>query len=130
MYGYSFTRIYANLTDETQVADNKGPNTLKISNQTTESAPRNSQTAMIVQRLPYDIEASVMYYKSGFMRWLRNSYTSPYERVDWRLAWPFKVGSSKAEIAYVAQMSNHDMEGRRNTRVANEMHWFSLRIDF
>ena len=130
MYGYSFTRIYANLTDETQVADNKGPNTLKISNQTTESAPRNSQTAMIVQRLPYDIEASVMYYKSGFMRWLRNSYTSPYERVDWRLAWPFKVGSSKAEIAYVAQMSNHDMEGRRNTRVANEMHWFSMRVDF
>ena len=130
MYGHSYTRTYANLTDETLVADTKGQNTLKISNQTTESAPRNSQTAMIVQRLPYDVEASVMYYKSGFMRWLRNSYTSPYERVDWRLALPFKIGNSKAEIAYVAQMSNHDMEGRRNTRVANEMHWFSMRVDF
>lgn len=130
MYGYSYIRTYANLTDESVLAEIKGPNTLKISNQTTESAPRHSQTAMIVQRLPYDLEASVMYYKSGFMRWLRNSYTSPYERVDWRLAWPFKVGSSKAEIAYVAQMSNHDMQGRRNTRIANEMHWFSMRVDF
>lgn len=130
MYGHSYIRTYADLTDETKLADAKGPNTLKISRQTTESAPRNSQTAMIVQRLPYNIEASVMYYKSGFMRWLRNSYTSPYERVDWRLALPFKIGSSKAEIAYVAQMSNHDMEGRRNTRVANEMHWFTMRVDF
>lgn len=130
MYGHAYIRTYANLKDETLVADNSGPNTLKISNQTTESAPRNSQTAMLVQRLPYDVEASVMYYKSGFMRWLRNSYTSPYERVDWRLAWPFKLGSSKAEIAYVAQMSNHDLEGRRSTRIANEMHWFSLRVDF
>ena len=130
LYGYSYIRTYANLTDESVVADDRGNNTLKISRQTTESAPRHSQTAMIVQRLPYDVEASVMYYKSGWMRWLRNSYTSPYERVDWRLAWPFKIGNSKAEVAYVAQMSNHDMEGRRNTRIANEMHWFSMRVDF
>lgn len=129
MYGHAYIRTYANLTDENAIAD-ATQNIPKISNQTTESAPRNSQTAMIMQRLPYDIEASVMYYKSGFMRWLRNSYTSPYERVDWRLALPFKIGDSKAEVAYVAQMSNHDMQGRRNTRIANEMHWFSMRINF
>ena len=129
MYGHAYIRTYANLTDENVIADS--PNNIpKISRQTSESAPRNSQTAMIMQRLPFNIEASVMYYKSGWMRWRRNSYTSPYERVDWRLAWPFKIGSSKAEIAYVAQMSNHDMEGRRETRIANEMHWFSMRVDF
>ena len=71
-----------------------------------------------------------MYYKSGWMRWLRNSYTSPYERVDWRLAKSFNLGSSKAEVAYTAQMSNHDMEGRRNTRIANEVHWLSLKVNF
>jgi iron complex outermembrane receptor protein len=129
MYGHAYIRTYANLTDETVIAD-AANNISKISRQTTESAPRNSQTAMIMQRLPFNIEASVMYYKSGWMRWRRNSYTSPYERVDWRLAWPFKIGSSKAEIAYVAQMSNHDMQGRRETRIANEMHWFTMRVDF
>ena len=130
LYNHAYIRTYANLTDESVVADTRGGNVNKISRQTTESAPRNSQSAMVVQRLPYDIEASLMYYKSGWMRWLRNSYTSPYERVDWRLAKAFQIGAIKAEVAYTAQMANHSMEGRRNTRVANEMHWLSLRLDF
>lgn len=130
LYNSAYIRTYANLLDESVIADAKGPNTLKISRQTTESAPRHSQSAMIIQRLPYDFEASVMYYKSGWMRWLRNSYTSPYERVDWRLAKTFAFGSTKAELAYTAQLANHDMQGRRDTRVAKEVHWISLRLDF
>lgn len=130
LYNHAYIRTYANLTDESIVADAGGLNTNKISRQTSESAPRNSQSAMIVQKLPYDVEASLMYYKSGWMRWLRNSYTSPYERVDWRLAKSLRIGQVKAELAYTAQMANHAMEGRRNTRVANEMHWLSLRLDF
>lgn len=130
LYNHAYIVTYAHLIDETLVADTAGLNITKISRQTEESAPRNSQSAMIVQRLPYDIEASVMYYKSGWMRWLRNSYTSPYERVDWRLAKSFNLMGTKAEFAYTAQMANHTMEGRRNTRVANEVHWFSMRLDF
>lgn len=130
LYNHAYTRTYADLTDQSVVADTKGGNIDKISRQTTESAPRNSQSAMIIQRLPYDVEASMMYYKSGWMRWLRNSYTSPYERVDFRLAKAFKLWSTQAEIAYTSQMANHDMEGRRNTRVASELHWLSLRLDF
>jgi len=130
MYSHAYIRTYADLSDPSVLAENIGANTDKISRQTQESSPRNSQSAMIIQRLPYDIEASVMYYKSGWMRWLRNSYTSPYERVDWRLAKSFNLGSSKAEVAYTAQMSNHDMEGRRNTRIANEVHWLSLKVNF
>ena len=129
MYSHSYTRTYANL-DESAVADDVQYNTLKIARQTTESAPRNAQSAMVVQRLPYDIEASVMYYKSGWMSWKRNSHTSPYERVDWRLAKSFRFGGTSAELAYTAQMSNHDMEGRLSSRVANELHWLSLRVDY
>ena len=52
MYGHAYIRTYANLTDENVIADS--PNNIpKISRQTSESAPRNSQTAMIMQRLPY-----------------------------------------------------------------------------
>jgi len=80
--------------------------------------------------LPYDFDVSVMYYKSGVMQWLRNSYTDSYERIDWRLARSFKLGGTRAEVAYTAQMANHDMEGRRNTRIAQELHWLSLRLDF
>ncbi len=130
LYNSAYIRTYANLLDESVVADTSGSNILKISRQTTESAPRHSQSAMLIQKLPYDFEASLMYYKSGWVRWLRNSFTSPYERVDWRLAKAFNVGSAKAELAYTAQMSNHDMEGRRETRIAKELHWVSLRIDF
>ncbi|TXI73274.1 MAG: TonB-dependent receptor [Dechloromonas sp.] len=130
LYNHAYIRTYANLIDESIIADARNLNTTKISRQTTESAPRNSQSAMIIQRFPFDIEGSVMYYKSGWMRWLRNSYTSPYERIDWRVAKRFKLGGYKAELSYTAQMANHDMEGRRNTRVAKELHWFGLSLEF
>lgn len=129
LYSHAYIRTYAFLTSEAMVVD-AANNIPKISRQTSESAPRNSQSLMLIQKLPFDVEASVMYYKSGWMRWRRNSFTSPYERVDWRLAWPFKLGGTRAEVAYTAQMANHTMEGRRETRVANEMHWFSVRLDF
>lgn len=130
VYGHAYIRTFANLTDTSVVADSVGENVDKISRQTRESAPRHSTSAMLVQRLPYNVEASVMYYKSGFMRWLRNSFTSPYERVDWRLAWPFRLGDTRAELAYTSQIANHPHEGRRNTRVATEMHWLSLRLEY
>lgn len=127
---YSNAHILISSTfDDSIVADTR-TNIPKISKQTVESAPRNSQSAMLIQQLPFDIEASLMYYKSGWMRWLRNSYTSPYERIDWRLAKSFKLGQTRGEIAYTAQMANHTMEGRRNTRLADEMHWFTLRFDY
>lgn len=129
LYNFARIKITADLTDSSVVADATN-NIPKISRQTSESAPNTSQSAMLIQRLPYDVEASLMYYKSGWMRWLRNSFTSPYERIDWRLAKSFTLGSTKAEIAYMTQMANHPMEGRRNTRIANEMHWLSLRLDF
>lgn len=130
LYNNAYILTYANLIDESVVSDSGGLNIDKISRQTRQSAPTYSHSAMVMQRLPYDFDASVMYYKSGFMRWLRNSYTDPYERVDFRVAKTFQVGPVKAELAYTSQMANHTMEGRRNTRIAKELHWISLRMDF
>ncbi|HJW25706.1 MAG TPA: TonB-dependent receptor [Rhodocyclaceae bacterium] len=130
IYGHAYIRTFANLTDLSAIADVTGETVDKISRQTRESAPRHSTSAMVVQRLPYDLEASVMYYKVGYMRWLRNSYTNPYERLDWRLARPFRIGSTRAEVAYTAQRSNGPEEGRRYTRVATETHWLSLRLEY
>ena len=133
LYGHAYTSIYADLTDVWAIADgNKGGgiNIDKISTQTRDSAPRHATSVMLIQSLPYGFETSVMYYKSAFMRWRRNSFTAPYERVDWRLAKSFRLGPTRGEIAYTAQSANHPQDGRRETRVVNEMHWLSLRLDF
>lgn len=130
IYGHALITIHAESWDESVIADAVGNNITKITRQTTESAPRNSQSAMLIQRLPLGVDASLMYYKSEQMRWLRNSYTRPYERIDWRLAKGFNLGGTKVEVAYTAQMANHEMDGRRNTRVAKELHWLSARVEF
>ncbi|MGE5491646.1 MAG: TonB-dependent receptor plug domain-containing protein [Actinomycetota bacterium] len=130
IYGHAYIRIFANLQDESVIAEMPGGNIDKISRQTTESAPRHSTSAMLMQRLPYDFEGSVMYFKAGTMSWKRNSYTNPYERVDWRLARPFLMGASRAEVAYTAQISNHPQDGRLSSRIATEMHWLSLRLEY
>lgn len=130
MYSHAYIRIFADLSDQSVIADGVGQNTDKISRQTRESAPRHSTSAMLVQRLPYDLQASVMYYKAGYMSWKRNSKIHPYERVDWRLAWPFRLGNTRAEMAYTAQIANHPQDGRQPSRVATEMHWLSMRLEF
>ncbi|WP_371325541.1 TonB-dependent receptor [Dechloromonas sp. ZY10] len=130
LYNHALIQTEAVLNDLAPIAEKFAENIDKIPAQTRRSAPRNSQSAMLIQQLPHDFDLSVMYYKSGLMQWLRNSYTNPYERIDWRLARSFKLAGVRAELAYTAQMANHDMEGRRNTRIAKELHWLSLRLDF
>lgn len=133
IYGHAYVSVYANLTNPFAISDGQngtGETIEKIPRQTRESAPRHSTSAMLIQRLPYGIEASVMYYKTGYMRWLRNSFTMPYERVDWRLAKSFRIGQTRGEIAYTAQSANEPQQGRRDTRIVNEMHWVTLRLDF
>ena len=130
LYNHALIQTEATLGDVSRIAEKYLENIDKISAQTRHSAPHKSQSAMLMQQLPYEFDLSVMYYKSGRMQWLRNSYTNPYERIDWRLARAFKLGATRLELAYTAQMANHDMEGRRNSRVAKELHWLSLRLDF
>lgn len=133
LYGHAYTTIYASM-DQSQVADfsfnSDISNAGKISRQTRDSAPRHSTSAMLIQQLPYNLEASVMYYKQSFMRWRRNSYTPPFERIDFRLAWAFRSGSQRGEVAYVAQSANHFQYGSRETRIVDEMHWLTLRLDY
>jgi iron complex outermembrane receptor protein len=92
---------------------------------------------MLMQELPWNMHASVMYFQSGSMRWRRNG-TDPLsatERFDWRLAKKFKIGDSRAELAYTVQMQNGSQEGRiigtgTAYRYIDKLHWLSLRLDF
>lgn len=131
IYSNAVIGIDAYLTDESVIADTADINTTKISRQTRASAPTHSQSAMLIQKLPYDIQASVMYYRNKPMRWRRNSdplQTS--ERFDWRLAKPFKIGTTRAEVAYTVQMANGSQEGRQIFRIADKLQWISLHLSF
>lgn len=131
MYGNALVSISADYTDISRVADdfNNGP---KIINQTRDSAPTHSQTAMWVQRLPYDVTASVMYFRASPMRWRRNDSVpiEASERIDWRLAKGFRLGQLGGEIAYISQMVNERQQGRTMNRLADRVHWLSLRVNF
>lgn len=129
MYSHAYIVIDSILTDQASIADG-GDNVEKIFRHTRNSAPNHSSSAMLVQRLPLGLEASVMYYKQGLMRWTRNSLARPFERVDWRLAYLFKAGSARGELAYTAQAANGSHDGLRESRVVTETHWLSLRLDF
>ncbi|HZX31162.1 MAG TPA: TonB-dependent receptor [Rhodocyclaceae bacterium] len=129
LFSHAYIVIGSNLAAASLVADN-GDNVDKISRHTRESAPAHSSSAMLTQVLPFGLEASVMYYKVGFMRWTRNSFVHAFERVDWRLAYPFKAGPTRGEVAYTAQASNGSHDGLRDSRIVTETHWLSLRINY
>lgn len=135
IYNHAMIAIDAELSERTPVADDT-INTDKISRQTRASAPLHSQSAMLIQKLPFDLQASVMYYRSDTMRWRRNGGpVQASERFDWRLAKSFRFGSTRGEIAYTAQMVNAAQEGRVATdtqpaRLADKLQWLSLRLDF
>lgn len=131
MYGNSLICVAADFTDISRVADdfNNGP---KIIRQTRDSAPTHAQTAMLVQRLPYDVTASVLYFRASPMRWRRNDDypIAASERIDWRLAKAFRLGSMGGELAYISQMVNEQQQGRTINRLADRVHWLSLRVNF
>ena len=92
----------------------------------------HSQSAMLIQKLPYGVQASIMYFRASPMRWRRNDPTSiePSERFDWRLAKDFRFGPVRGELAYTVQMANESQQGRQVNRIADRLQWVSLRLNF
>lgn len=129
-YSNALICLDANLSGAIQVADN-AENTEKIYLQTRHSAPLRTQQVMLVQELPWDVQASLLYFNSSPLQWRRNSPLSIYtERWDWRLAKRFNLGGQRAEVAYTAQMVNQSQHGRMAYRLMDQLHWLSLKIEF
>lgn len=130
IFSSAMISISAYLTDQTLVADSQ-ENRDKISTQTRQSAPVHSQSAMWIQQLPYDIQTSVMYFRSSAMRWRRNADPVPEsERLDWRISKAFRLGENRAEVAFTTQMANGSQFGRLPLREAERVYWLSLNLDF
>ncbi len=130
IYSYALLSIDAELTDISRVADDY-INTPRIATQTRDSAPSHAQSGMLVQKLPYDLTTSILYFRATPMRWRRNGDPiQASERFDWRVAKGFRLGPARAELAFTVQMANESQEGRQSARVAEKVHWFSLRAEF
>lgn len=131
MYNNALICLEADFTDASRIADDFN-NVPKIIRQTRDSAPTHSQSAMLIQQFPYDVKASIMYFRASPMRWRRNDETSldASERIDWRLAKAFQMGPVRGEVAYTMQMANESQYGRTLNRIADRLHWLTLRLSY
>lgn len=122
----SFVHIRASLLD-INISDSPA-NVAKIATHTQNSAPRYSTTLMLIQKLPYDLEASLAQHEVGEMQWSRNSAVAAYHRTDWRLARSFRMGAHNAEVAYTGRSTTAEHGEFRNSWVVFPRHFFSLRV--
>jgi iron complex outermembrane receptor protein len=69
--------------------------------------PTHATTLALFQRLPAGLDLSVMFHSLGAMNWRGTNEQLPnLHRTDIRLAYPFRIGSTRAEAAVVVQAAN------------------------
>lgn len=99
-----------------------------------ESAPRRMSSLLWIQKLPYGLEGSVARYWVDPAKWTRNTEVGGYIRTDARIAYPFKFGPQRGELAYTVQSldgahGEFKSDGDEADRVIDRRHWVSLRLD-
>lgn len=87
------------------------------------SAPRHSASVWGRQRLLDRITVSGAYYQVDAMRWTRNSLAAEYHRFDWRVAYEFKLGPAKAEVAWTVRSDGGDHVESRGLQSNGVVPW-------
>jgi iron complex outermembrane receptor protein len=93
------------------------------------AAPSRNTSLMWMQQLPYGFELSAMWYQMTGVRWTTNTRIGEYQRVDWRLAYPFRSGNTTGEVAYTVQSANGDHTEFRPTQLITPRQWLTLRLE-
>lgn len=92
------TEVWLNQAFLRQVWDNDWDNHL---------APRRTTMLALFQKLPLDLDFSLMWHATSEMTWRDQARGFPAQRrVDARLALPFRIGSTRAEAAVTLQAAN------------------------
>ncbi|MDP3030487.1 MAG: TonB-dependent receptor [Rhodocyclaceae bacterium] len=71
--------------------------------------PTRATTIALFQKLPRDFDLSVIFHATGAMSWANyeaKDILPAMHRVDLRLAYPFRIGSTRAEAAVTVQAAN------------------------
>jgi len=71
--------------------------------------PEHATTIALFQRLPGDLQLSLIHERIGSMTWRSNTDWLRFaRRTDLRLAYPFRIGTSKAEASFTVQSVEGD----------------------
>lgn len=94
------TEIWANQSFQRLIWDDRGDDHL---------APTHAATLALFQKLPFNLDLALMYHSTGKMSWRDDVRSLPaHHRVDVRLAYPFRIGGTRAEAAVMVQAANGD----------------------
>ncbi|MEY4592509.1 MAG: hypothetical protein RIR18_1404 [Pseudomonadota bacterium] len=127
MLGQSAVQIQSNLGEIATAASDTYLSHLQ--RQTRNSAPQLTNAAMLMQKLPYDLDLSVMVYQTDTMYWATNKPANAYTRIDWRLAKPFTWGTTRGEVAYVVQSEEGAHAELKPSNMVMPRQWISVRFD-
>lgn len=127
LLGQSFTQISVHSLDYS--TRDGAADFLKREIQARNSAPQMATSLMLMQTLPGQLEFSVLYTEQESMKWTPNTVVPAYSRTDWRLAYPFKVGARRGELAYTVQSFGAGHVEFNPSSYIEERHWLSLRFD-
>lgn len=76
-------------------------------NQDKHQPPTHATTIALFQKMPYNIDLGVIFHTIGAMTWRDEDSRLPNRRrLDIRLAYPFRIGSTRAEAAVTVQAAN------------------------
>lgn len=96
-----------------------------------DSAPRRSTTVFLSQRLPAGLQASLAHHWIGGFRWLGWADALPMQRrLDLRLAYPFRSGPARGEIAFVAQNIKGPLSEFRSDYVFKRRGFLTVSLDY
>ncbi|MEW6513777.1 MAG: TonB-dependent receptor [Pseudomonadota bacterium] len=69
--------------------------------------PSHATTIALLQKLPWNLDLSLMFHAMGAMTWRNEDTRLPARhRLDVRVAYPFRIGSTRAEAAMTVQAAN------------------------
>jgi iron complex outermembrane receptor protein len=128
IFNQAFLRVSATQYDGLLIADSAS-RIAELTGKAIAAAPTRNTSFMWMQQLPYGFEMSAMWYQMTGVRWTVNTRIGEYQRVDWRLAYPFRRAGKSGEVAYTVQSANGNHDEFRPGQNMTPKHWLSLKLE-
>jgi len=97
----------------------------------TRNAPTQLTSIAWFQDLPGDFNASLMYSTTGAMTWATDKdFLKSEHQLDLRLAKQFRIGPTKAEVAWVVQQANGRRQEFLPTYTLDRRAYATLRLEY
>lgn len=135
--GVAHTRVEISTrwTATNRALDSKGQGTVDY---LANSSPSYSTAWTARQRFLERFTVAASYYDVGAFQWTQNGKTDAYRRLDWRLAYDFRIAAARAELAWTVRNDGRDHAEWWSRNLANDAsgaeligtrHFVSLRVE-